>query len=192
MIKNKELFLQLYNSDNYTPKISLYKLYFIQNRKIFPKKLITTTFSSYMGGVVFGGMMLGITLLNNFGMGGLDFMGDVTELESSYKFKNMQEFYDSCRYQLKSLHQNGMFVIRYSLFMGLVNKIATHLPILNSNFGGLYGYKNMKFISYFGVPLFIMLGFNRTPIYKRMGYAAVLPVTYYLYKKAKNKVKTYI
>ena len=145
MIKNKELFLQLYNSDNYTPKISLYKLYFIQNRKIFPKKLITTTFSSYMGGVVFGGMMLGITLLNNFGMGGLDFMGDVTELESSYKFKNMQEFYDSCRYQLKSLNQNGMFVIRYSLFMGLVNKIATHLPILNSNFGDLYGYKNMKF-----------------------------------------------
>lgn len=191
MLKNKELFLQIYNEKDYVPKTSLYKLYFQQNRKIFPKKLLTTTFSSYMGGVVFGGMMLGITLVNNFGLGGLDFMGDVSEEVSNYKFKNMQEFYDTCKYQLKSLHQNGMFVIRYTLFMGLVNKIATHLPILNSNFSDLYGYKNIKFFSFCGLPLIILLNFHQTPLYRRFVYASAFPCGYLLYKKAKKKIKAY-
>lgn len=124
--KNKKpLFLSIYNPNDYIPKTSLYSLFFNQNQRQFPKKLFQSIATSYFGGVVFGGMMLGLTLINSVGLGGMDFLGDNTE--QNYKFQSTQEFFDNCKYQLGSLHHNGTFVIKYTLFMGLVNAASIYV-----------------------------------------------------------------
>lgn len=124
--KNKKpLFLSIYNPNDYIPKTSLYALFFNQNQRQFPKKLFQSIVTSYFGGVVFGGMMLGLTLINSVGLGGMDFLGDSTE--QNYKFQSTQEFFDNCKYQLRSLHHNGTFVIKYTLFMGLVNAASIYV-----------------------------------------------------------------
>lgn len=121
----KPLFLSLHNPNDYIPKTSLYTLFFKQNQRQFPKKLFQSIVTSYFGGVVFGGMMLGLTLINNVGLGGMDFLSESTDKD--YKFQSTKDFFDNCKYQLRSLHQNGTFVIKYTLFMGVVNAVSIYV-----------------------------------------------------------------
>lgn len=189
MLKNKQLLLKLYSPNEYIPNISTYSLYFIQNRKKFPFNLLKTTITSYLGGVVFGGMMLGLSLLNNVGISSFDYTGDISAKANSYKFQNFQEFKNSCILQLKSLHQNGLFVIRYTLFMGLVNYTANYLPILNSSFNDLYGYKRLSVLNYGVIPLVVYFGCKRNSFPMRVMLSGIVPVSYFTSRKIKNMVQ---
>ena len=127
-MKNTNFFFEIYDKNDYKPKKALYTSFFSYNVREFPKKFLLSTATSYMGGVVFGGMMLGISLLNNFGTG-MDFLSNSNEV-LDHKFQSMQEFRKCCKDQIKSLHQNGTFVIKYSMSLGLINSLSNFLPII--------------------------------------------------------------
>lgn len=70
-----------------TPKDSLYRKYFRDQRKNYPKKLLTVSLMSYIGGCFFGVIMLAFSML-----GTARFEQSMASISSESYYKDTSEF----------------------------------------------------------------------------------------------------
>lgn len=81
-----------YDKEAYIPKEKFYNLYYSQNRKKMPGKLVIISFTSYLGGCFFGLLMLGLSFMGTGNMYMTSNLMD--EAAKKYKYENSKEFFN--------------------------------------------------------------------------------------------------
>lgn len=175
---NQILLNEIYKATS--PNKDLYYSYFNFQKKEFPKKIGFAVISSYIGGCAFGLFMLAFSMLGSTRMeqinGKMDMYKDMTEFKKAIKTKVFHP-----------IHRNGMFVIRFTLTIGLFNAAMIYFPFTSNKFGNLYGVSLFEVFSLFFLP-FLIISRIKMRVYSKI---AVMITPLFLYMICRSRIQEY-
>ena len=143
-----------------------------QQRENYPFNLLKLSALSYFGGVAFGVIMLAFQA---FAQTAQPMIYD----ENKFSYSSIKDFSSKTRqFVTNSLHRQGVFVIRFSLAIGIFNALMIYLPLPAHKFGEFYGYGNLDSIFYGLVPAVLLFKMKNVPLHRRIAYTTVSSLSY--------------
>jgi len=178
MDNKNALLKEIYKATN--PNKDIYYSYFNYQKKEFPKKISFAVISSYIGGCAFGLFMLAFSMLGSTRMEQINGKIDM--------YKDMSEFKKAIRTKVfHPIHRNGMFVIRFTLIIGLFNASMVYLPFTSNKFGKLYGVSLFELLSFYFIPFLVISKFQMKLYYK----VSVMTIPLICYMACKCRYEEY-
>jgi hypothetical protein len=167
-----------YNPDLMRPNKDIYGLYFNQNMKKFPIKVVQYSLMSYvMGGAIGLFMMM------------LPMMGSMqSDIDRKIKYGNFKEFRSqSLAYIGQGFKRNAWMCMRFTVAIGLFNTLIAIIPNTSLRMLDVYGYSVGNILFYWLMPSFVFIRMQHRSLPARLLYSAGIITCYKAFRLAFDK-----